>query len=462
MNNKTSTKDHSHLSPYFSHILRYQKIYLCSLLIIFSGLTLFSNYVHEKPLLVGGESYYFLSSARTELRYHPLTLLFRIIPEQLSFLLPPLISLGTVLLGYALARKKQIAEKKIFFMVLFYLLTPTFLFTAVSISSYSIYLLVVLMGANLMLLEKKKKYLAFIPFLLAAAIDTFSALLLLAGIASYSYLLKKSKEKFTMILLISIAAILIANATLLGAPFFIGPFLLQIKAADFISELGAFSGAGFFSILLALIGIIPNWKKKNLLVIIPALAISVTAYLINTHTVFFLSLLMVMLAAAGFLYLLEQNWKLSFLKNAVVLLLLLGMAFSTVSYVNRLSDYHPTSLDQKALQWIERNTDENAVVLSAPENSYYISYFAQRKPVFALHKNYQDQYDLSEQIFKAEYINELFPLLEKNKVSIIYISEEMKQKLPSQQGFLFLLQNERFKLLYFTNDAEVWSFEAKK
>src|SRR3989338_4350067 len=128
MNNKTSTKDHSHLSPYFSHILRYQKIYLCSLLIIFSGLTLFSNSVHEKPLLVGGESYYFLSSARTELRYHPLTLLFRIIPEQLSFLLPPLISLGTVLLGYALARKKQIAEKKIFFMVLFYLLTPTFLF----------------------------------------------------------------------------------------------------------------------------------------------------------------------------------------------------------------------------------------------------------------------------------------------------------------------------------------------
>jgi len=345
---------------------------------------------------------------------------------------------------------------------LFYLLTPTFLLTSLSIASYQWYLLLVLGGANLLLLENKKKYFAFIPFLLATTIDTFSALLLLAGIIGYSYHFNKSKEKFTHFLLISIATVLIANGTILGAPFFIGPFLVQARAADFISELGAFSGAGFFCILLAIIGIISSWRKKNFLYLIPALLIFITTYMFNTHAIFFLSLPMAILAAVGFVYLQEQNWKISFLKNAVLLLLLLGMAFSTVSYLDRLSHFPPTSLDQKALQWIDRNTDRSTVVLSAPENSYYISYFAQRKPVFSLHKDYRQQYNLSQHIFTADYINELFPLLEKNNVSIIYVSEEMKQNLPAQYGFLFLLQNERFKLLYFTDDAEVWSFEAKQ
>ncbi|MEK6905947.1 MAG: hypothetical protein AABX24_06100, partial [Nanoarchaeota archaeon] len=119
-------------------------------------------------------------------------------------------------------------------------------------------------------------------------------------------------------------------------------------------------------------------------------------------------------------------------------------------------------VDQKTLEWIQRNTPEEAVILSAPENSYYISYFAQRKPLFALHRDYQQQYNISQHIFNAYYINELFPLLEPNNVSIIYISDKMKHTLPKEQEFLFLLQNERFKMLYFTEDTEVWSFEEAK
>ena len=166
------------------------------------------------------------------------------------------------------------------------------------------------------------------------------------------------------------------------------------------------------------------------------------------------------LAAVGFATLLEQNWKLSFLRNAVLLLLLLGISFSAVAYLGRLSEYPPTPIDQDALEWIRQNTDQEAVVLSAPENSYYISHFAKRKPVFALHLDYLDNYQLSQEIFTAFYIDQLFPLLEKNKVSIIYVSEEMKQSLPQEQEFLFLLQNERFKLLYSAGNAEVWSFES--
>ncbi|MDO8511209.1 MAG: hypothetical protein Q7S55_03525 [Nanoarchaeota archaeon] len=458
MNNKNPLKKNS----YFDHLLRYQKIYLCMLLVILFAVPLASNYRQEKPLLMGGESYYYLSSAQQELPYHPLTLLFRIIPDSLAYLVPPLLSLGIILLVYPLARKIDISEEKLFFIVLFYILTPTYIFTSVTLSSYSLFLLLVLLGVNLLLLETTKRYLALLPFLLASWNDTFSGLLLLGSLAGYFFLVKKSKERFQHLLLISIAAMMALNTLLLKAPFFLGSFTVQDKAADLISDLGSFSGVGVFAILLAVVGFIASWQKKNILLLLPPLTVLTAAYFFNTHTTFFFSLFIVILAAVGFATLLEQNWKLSFLRNAVLLLLLLGISFSAVAYLGRLSEYQPTAIDQDALEWIRQNTDQEAVVLSAPENSYYISHFAKRKPVFALHLDYRDNYQLSQDIFTAFYIDQLFPLLEKNKVSIIYVSEEMKQSLPQEQEFLFLLQNERFKLLYSAENAEVWSFEEEK
>ena len=447
---------------YVSHLLRHQKIYLCLLLVILTGLSLFSSYLQSKPLLMGGESYYYLSSAREELPYHPLTLLLKVIPGQIAFLLPLFISIGNVLLFYSLARKIKIPEKKVFFMVLFYILTPIFMFSSLAISSYSWYLLLLLLGTNQVLLENKKKYLGILPFLLAAWIDIFSGILLLIGIIAYFFIAKKSKDHFAIILIIGITAAIIIDAFLVKAPFFLGPFTVQDKTADLLSDLGSFSGVGVFALLLAVIGLVTSWQKKYIPLLLSVMTIFIASFMFNTHSIFFLSLLIIVLAASGFVDLWDQNWKLPFLRNAVMLLLLLGISFSAVAYVDRLSEYSPTALDQKTLEWMQRNTPEDAVVLSTPENSYYISYFAHRKPAFSLHRRYQQDYKLSQDIFSAFYIDELFPLLEENNISIIYVSEDMKRQLPAQQEFLFLLQNERFKLLYFTEEAEVWSFDEAK
>jgi hypothetical protein len=420
------------------------------------------NFVQHKPLLVGGESYYYLSSAQQEIPYHPLTLMMRYIPGYAAYILPPIFSVSIMLLFYALAKKIQLSEKKTFFIVLFYIFTPAFLFASLSLSSYALYLLLVLAGMNLVLLEGRKKYLAVIPLAIASCFDLFSALVLLLGIVIYYFVHEKSKAKFPIVLISVLSAVTILNIALLKTPFFLGPFMVQHRAAEFVSDLGSITGVGFFSLLLGLIGLMVSWQKKNILLLMSSLLIFITAYFFNTHSGFFLSLVITLLAALGFLNLWEQNWRLPFLRHAVLLLLLLGLAFSTVSYLDRISAYPPTKIDQETLNWIRWNTADEAMILSAPENSYYISYFAQRQPVFALHKDYRQQYNLSENIFGANYIDELFPLLEENKVSIIYVSEDMRKSLPPDQGFLFLLQNERFKLLNSTGTAEVWSFEEEK
>ncbi|MEK6809840.1 MAG: hypothetical protein AABY40_04140, partial [Nanoarchaeota archaeon] len=327
MNQKDSPKG----NYYFNKLLRYQRVCLCLLLVILLAIPIFSNYQKEKPLLIGGESYYYLSSAQQELPFHPLTLLFRIIPDPLAYLIPPLLSLGIILLFYLLARRINISEENIFFIVLFYILTPTYIFTSLTLSSYSLFLLLALLGANLLLLETKKKYWALLPLLLASMIDIFSGLLLLTVLTGYFFFSIKSKEHFHKILIISIAVTMVLNALLLKATFFLGPFAAQHKAADLVSDLGSLGGVGVFTILLAVAGFIASWQKKNLYLLLPGLAVSIAAYLFNTHTTFFFSLFIVVSAAAGFVALLEQDWKLPILRNAVLLLLLLGISFSAVA-----------------------------------------------------------------------------------------------------------------------------------
>jgi len=459
----TNSSDNSkQVNLYFSHLFKYQRIYLALLWLIVFSQPLLSNYFEEKPLLMGGESYYHLSSLGQTNNFNPLVFILNILPQKVHFLVPLIISAGMLCLFYFLAKRFNISEKQTFFIALFYVLTPTFIFSSVTLSSYSLFLVLVLLGTFLLLENHWRKYFCLFPFAAAALFDTFSFILLLLFIAAYLFLLKKEKSFFSAAVMIILLCILIVSVNFLSLPFFLGPFEVQKGIGNLVSDLGGLSGVGFFTLLLAAIGLLIDWKKKSTLVSISLLILFLVTYLFNSHTLFFLSLVIIVLAALGFAKLLDQPWKLSLLQNITLFLLLLGIAFSSVAYLERVSHYAPSKIDTEMLQWIRENTDDEAIILSAPENSYYIHQFAHRQPLFLLDQGYKQQYNLSQQIFTAFYIADLFPLLDKNHVSIIYISEDMKQTLPQDQGFLFLLQNERFKLLHFRGEAEVWSFEEEK
>ncbi len=444
---------------FFLHILRHQKNYLTLLLLFMNAIPFLSNFYEDKPMLIGGESYYYLSSAPREAYHHPLTVLAAIIPDSVIFLLPPIISLITLFLFFHLAKKLQFAETITFFIGLFFVLSPAFIFNSITLSSNAIFIFLLLLGFSLLMRDDRKRYLSLLPFIIATFFDSFSTAILLILLVAYFILTKRMKEPFSALVIGIGIALFIVNKLLFSLPVIFGPFQEQNRIPDLISDLGGLSGVGFFTFLLAIIGIIIMWKKKSFLLSLPLFALFTVAYILNTHTIFFLSTFIICFAAAGFASLYEQQWALSFLKRATIFLLILGIAFSAVAYLDRVSEYPPSSIDREFLTWMDRNTPKDGVVLSAPENSYYIQYFAERKPVFDLqHDNYRQQLNLSQEIFSAIYVQDLFPLLEAHNVSIIYITKEMKENLPEDKGFIFLLQNERFKLLRSSGDTQVWLF----
>ena len=184
-------------------------------------------------------------------------------------------------------------------------------------------------------------------------------------------------------------------------------------------------------------------------------------YIYRPEILFFLIILSTVFTTIGFIKIFEEKWRLPSLKKFTFLLLLLGIVFSTLAYLDRIPQSSPTVTETAALTWMKENIPKNEIVFSFPENSYYILYLSEHKPFYALNDpdNEAQKANDSIGISSALYIEDLFPLLEQHNISLIYITKDMKSRLPEKQGLLFLLKNEKFKLIYFNQEVEVWRFK---
>lgn len=449
----------------FSHLVKHQKKYLLALFTIISIIPFLANIIRNRPVLMRGESYYFLQKL-------DLTLF---VPQSLSAIIAYLIGIATILLLFKLAKKMKLADNFTFFFVLFLILSPTFIFSYVTLSFYSWFLLPALIGFLLLHSRKEKlRYLSIIPFALATLIDSYSSILLLALQLMYfsagarekkkmyeTYGKNVPQDKLLYFVPGTTLLLLMLNRFILKISFFIGPFHVGQGMIDFISDLGGLSGISFFIFIMALFGLVVTWKKKNFYFAYFLLPLMIPAYAFNTNAIFFLSLLAVFFAATGFVRLFERSWTLTALKKITFFILILGILFSSLTYIDRIQDYQPSLADKEALSWLKSNTLEEVIVASAPENSYYIRHFAEREPFYTPNIDSKEKKEPNEKIFSSVYIQDLFPILENNSISIIYLSKDMKDELPKDQGLLFLLKNERFKLIYSSEESEVWLFKTE-
>ena len=457
-------------NPYLAHFLKYPKAYLLLSLLVVLMLPLLINLVNGEPLLKGGESYFHLHNAASGIQpvpYNPWQTFLFLFPERFSFLLPVLLAIASVILFHELAERMAFSMKFTFFFLLFLILSPAFIFTFTTISNYSLFTFLLLLTFYLMSTNlRQAKYFSYLPFFATLFFDLFSAVLVFFSLLFY-YLSTRDKvqresswRSSPLVAMIFLSVIIILfNAFVLRIPFFYGPFHLEHPIADLISDFGGLSGMGFFVLLLALIGLAVTWKRKGFYFAYLFIPLLLPAYVYGSQNIFPFTVLCTFFATVSFMNMFERSWTLDSLKKYTFLLLVLGIAFSSITYIDRITEMSPLMGDREALTWIKENTASDAIILSAPVGSHYIRYFGRREPFASTVGSTANQ---TSEIMSTLYIGDLFPLLEENNISIIYITAEMRQELPEEQGLLFLLKNERFKLVHSSEEAEVWMFSKKR
>ncbi len=468
--NLQSTRDRS---LFLEHCLKHQKLYLSLLFLMMVGVIFLTNQGAEKVFFYGEESYAHLVAAEeindnnfsfTTGGSYPLYLLTKILPVVYVNVIPPLLTIISLLsLGYIL-RKKEFSQEFIFFFLLLLILSPFFMTLTTTISTATIFFFLFLLTFALLIQSKRYwRYLAILSVAVIPLIDQFSGLITVLALLFYGFSLKKSERGVSWCSLGVVLLMLLGSTIWLNTSFIQGPFHEEHLARDLISDLGGKSGISFFVLILGVLGFLLAWPKKRIILapLYLFLPLLIPAYIYNTEAISELSIIIIFFASEALLFLINYKWQLPTLRQFTFFLLLLGIFFSSLAFISRLSETGLSMQEQEVLAWMKENIPSGTIIASFPEDADYVSYFAQKTVFFTFHDQDKQKELDNTAIFKATYVDQLFPILVRNNISYIYLSTTAKEKLSADQGLLFLLKNERFKLLHSAGEVEIWGFEQR-
>ncbi len=471
-------------------------IYILVIALIFLAMPYFIRMIgHESMLIPGDKSYNHM--AITETAFNKQTALFQIVNDPLIvptraqiitpyhmllatfdkiFPLTAIIVVLSILLGLAtlflfdriLARFGfEYFER--FVMCILLVLSPLFLGTYLIPDQIYFAIFLQLLGFYLYINTKKSyvKYLSLLPYTLLSFFSIIHTLIAILLISTYELILNKKYK-----LLVAISVIMLAICIYYNFPvYFIYGFIkAKIASGNFyIADLGSKQGFGIFTLLLLLFGIIKTWREKynkNFSLIYLLLCLLIVLTLFYPLYMPYLNFVVVIFAGLGFLYLFKMKWEIKTIKNFTILIIILGILFSGVSFI-KIASYMPPSKEFiQTLDKINQEYPNDTIILSHPDYGHIIKYYAQRKVLMDSSEDFIEDYDyylsVTNTIFQSRSINEVSELLARYNIKLILITKEMKNGLVwerDNEGLLFLLDNSnKFKPIYYTPNIELWEF----
>ena len=147
-----------------------------------------------------------------------------------------------------------------------------------------------------------------------------------------------------------------------------------------------------------------------------------------------------------------------------MLVIICGLLFSTISYLNRISNIEPNLEVISSLEWLYNQNP--GVVFSHYEKGFWIETIANKPTVmnelFDYSPDVEKRYNDSIKIFNSRNLKTTTIILDKYNVTYIWIDKKMKTGQvweKENQGLLFILKNsERFKRIYSLDKIEIWKY----
>ena len=425
-------------------------------------------------LLIGNEPYYHLRMA-TEITEHKTitfqddkaggrTYIAHIYDETLamaailmggknaSIFLPILLGIGSLALFLVLTRYFGMMNKKRIIAAILLITTPTFIYTFSVSNEHALAIFLILLGAYLALKPGIWKAAGMVSLILAAYSSLFASLVITAIFMLYFLSDIKRNSIALWGALIAVLAAIIHNQ---------GYIYQSEGLKGIISDLGASAGFGIFNLILASIGIISLLRRKKQHFFI----FGMLAFLIASEFIFgnsanpYLAFVLAIFSAFGLSLILERHWELKALRELSILIIVLGLAFSGIVFVNRLAQSEPSMSTAESLMFLR--SQEEGVVASQPSNGFLIEYFA-NKPVVAdeLSKN-----NLTGTLFYTTDLETAKKIMDNNSIRYIFIDSSMRRGAvwnKPDEGLLFLFRNnETFRKIHSQADTEVWEYMSR-
>lgn len=446
------------------------------------------RFVHYDNSLMGFETYYHqriiekminqeemeydsLSYAGAKYVFEPyhliLTMFSSIINlEILLRLLPFLLGILSLILFYSILKRLGLELPSRFLTSLIFILSPIFIYFFTLPNKHAIPFFLNLIGFYFLLSKKRYFILSILSFLIIPLLSLSHSIVGFLAILSYGLSDKERRWRFVML-----SIIIISGTFLKYVPFYseyslpYSPSFMTLGLFNsFISDFGALIAFGLFTLFLSLIGLITIKKnyQNTIFYFLSSLLLITSYYFI--HLRIYINLLFAFLVANALLIFIKRRWKIKLIKNLTLLAIICGISFSTLSYVERISNLDPTNEITSSLEWLK--DQPYGVVLSHYEKGFWIEKIAEKPVVmdglFHYSPNVEERYNDSMIIFNSRNLKITSDMLDKYDVEYIWIDKKMKNGQvwdKETQGLLFILKNsERFKRVYSLEEIEIWAY----
>lgn len=383
--------------------------------------------------------------------------------ELASMLLPIIFGLISLTLFHLILKKLRFRLKIRSLSLLILIISPAFITTFTSSSPHCFAILVFLLALYLFLQQKRSFiFLSSLIFITNIFFSFFNVLVTALFLFFYGiYEKKRSRLCFMLCFFILLSGFIYHYPNFVTETVYTKSVL-----ADFLSDLGAGIGFGFFNIILAGLGFVIKWREKKRLPLFYALTIFflLSFFFLRAHGNAYLNLVLALFASLGFMWLIEFRWEISLLKNLTVIVIVCGLTFSSLSYLSRVSVSMPHENIVQSLRWLHSYASPEDIVLSHYSYGFWIEYFTKNKAFMddfktPNHEKILADYDT---ILYSRSLKKTSRLLSEYNIKYIWVSDEMKSGLVwsrEEEGLLFLFRNsETFKKVYDKSGIEIWEY----
>jgi len=231
-------------------------------------------------------------------------------------------------------------------------------------------------------------------------------------------------------------------------------------------DFGGTYGLSIFLLFLAFFGLTKLWaeKYKHLFYYL-FFVLSILIIALNIKYLIYFNLILCILAALGLRHIYQLKWSSKLIRNLTVMLLIIGVLFSGLSFLieNSKKDVDDNLYD--ALMFLKSRTSPRGVIFSHEKYGIYINTISQRKNFIDFNYAYAPRLDLRlfylDKIYYSRDLTKVLDIFKEFRVSHILITPEMKDGLvwnTNNNGLLFLLKNnpDNFNLIYNNNGYEIW------
>ena len=366
--------------------------------------------------------------------YHVLIAVFyRLFGEVALVLLPMLLAWCSVLLFWVVLREVGFSSGERFWALLSFILAPPLVASGFLLSPHGFVVLLVL--AAIALIRTRFWWVSGILLVLAGLCGLPFLLGMLAAVLVMVFVWPEFASRLNLLAVI-LLVLLIAGAY---APVPIE----EVGLEGFVSDLGGLFGAGLFTVLLSVLGLILLWEyKRRFLGAFVCVFASLIAGFFFPGVLVVVSILFAMLVGIGLSRLWEREWDLRALKGASLLVLFCGLLFSTVSHAVALGHAGPSETFFRAAAL------EKGVVLTHQKYGFWAEFAGHTVVTDGLGVSAQTAEDVSS-LFASTDVERTLALIDKYDINYVIITPEMAQGLVWEQderGLDFLVRNsEMFK-----------------